>query len=242
MAPVAGPEIEHAAGNERKRDRIGANHPLAMLDDLAVTRGYEGGGSAGDPGGGLHRCSGKAGAAGGEGDPGQGTDKDADNVDASEDAMEFQVTLAEARRELHRAGQERNNAGECMGDQEMAVGDYLQTVGVVHGVIGDEKNFRSDEDKERSNTKGDPENGFESGTAATERGQGGRCHYSPVRWVDVMWVLCGSTGHRLFGWVRGRHDPGCHVSLRSSRLTEPLLNFGLLIGPLSNPPLENPRS
>jgi hypothetical protein len=40
-----------------------------------------------------------------------------------------------------------------MRDEEMAVGDDLQTVGVVHGVIGDEKNFRSDEDKERSETK-----------------------------------------------------------------------------------------
>ena len=100
MAPVAGPEIEHAAGDEGKRDCIGANHPLAMLGDLAVTRGDEGGGGADDPGGGLHGGSWHAGAAGGEGDPGQGTDKDGDDVDAAEDAMEFQVTLAKARREL----------------------------------------------------------------------------------------------------------------------------------------------
>ena len=56
MAPVAGPEIEHAAGDEGKRDCIGANHPLAMLGDLAVTRGDEGGGGADDPGGGLKVC------------------------------------------------------------------------------------------------------------------------------------------------------------------------------------------
>jgi hypothetical protein len=55
--------------------------------------------------------------------------------------MEFQVTLAKARRELQRAGHESDDAGECMGDEELAVGDNLQTVGVVHGVIGDEKNF-----------------------------------------------------------------------------------------------------
>ena len=95
MAPVAGPEIEYTAGDEGKRDRIGASHPLAMLDDLAVTRGYEGGGGADDPGGGLHGGSWQAGAAGGEGDPGQGTDKDGDDVDAAKYAMEFQVTLAE---------------------------------------------------------------------------------------------------------------------------------------------------
>ena len=67
--------------------------------------------------------------------------KTRDDVDAAEDAMEFQVTLAKARRELHRAGQQSDDAAECMGDEEMAVGDDLQTVSVVHGVIGDEKNF-----------------------------------------------------------------------------------------------------
>ena len=100
MAPVAGPEIEHAAGDEGKRDGVGTGHPLAMLDDLAVTRGDEGGGGADDPGGGLHGGSRQTGAAGGKGDPGESADKDADDVDAAQDAMEFQVTLAKARREL----------------------------------------------------------------------------------------------------------------------------------------------
>src|SRR5580704_640127 len=58
MAPVAGPEIEHAAGNKGKRDCIRASHPLAMLSDLAVTRGDEGGGGADDPRGSLHGGSG----------------------------------------------------------------------------------------------------------------------------------------------------------------------------------------
>ena len=141
MAPVAGPEIEHAAGDEGKRDGVRTGHPLAMLDDLAVTRGDEGGSGADDPSGGLHGGSWQTGTAGGEGDPGEGADKDGDDVDAAEGAMEFQVTLAKARRELHSAGQESSDAAECMGDEEMAVGDDLQTVGVVHGVIGDEKNL-----------------------------------------------------------------------------------------------------
>jgi len=181
MAPVAGPEIEHAAGDEGKRDRIGANHPPAMLVDLAVTRGYEGGAGADHPGSGLHGGSRHAGAAGGEGDPGQGADEDRDNVDAAEDAMEFQVTLAKARRELHRAGQQSDHTAECMGDEEIAVGDDLQTVGVVHAVIGDEQSFGSDADKERSETKRGPEHGFESGTVGARREQGGRCHYSPLK-------------------------------------------------------------
>src|SRR5664279_731886 len=114
VAPVAGPEIEHAAGDEGKRNCIGAKHPLAMLDDLTITRGDQGGGGADDPGGGLHGSSWQAGAAGGEGDPGQGTDKDGGDVDAAENAMEFQVALAKARRKLYRTSQESDNTRECM--------------------------------------------------------------------------------------------------------------------------------
>jgi hypothetical protein len=55
--------------------------------------------------------------------------------------MEFQVTLAKARRELQRTGQESDDAGKRMRDEEMAVGNDLQTVGVVHVVISDEKKF-----------------------------------------------------------------------------------------------------
>src|SRR5665213_1120249 len=141
VAPIAGPEVEHTAGNEGKGDGIGAGHPLAMLDDLAVTRGDEGGGGADDPGGGLHGGSGQAGAAGGEGDPGEGADKHGDDIDPAEDAMELQVTPAKSRRELDGSAQESDAAKEHMRDEEMAVGDDLQTVGVVHGVIGDQKNF-----------------------------------------------------------------------------------------------------
>ena len=116
MAPVARPEIENAAGDKGKRDCIRASHPLAMLSDLAVTRGDEGGGGADDPSRGLHGGSWHAGAASGESDSGKGTNKDTDDVDAAEDAMEFRVTIAKARRELYRAGQESDAAAESMGD------------------------------------------------------------------------------------------------------------------------------
>jgi hypothetical protein len=68
---------------------------------------------------------------------------------------------------------------------------------VIHGIVGDEKNFRSDEDKERRETKGDPENGFESGTNGSGREQGGRCHYLPLKWIDVM---------RSATWARDARD------------------------------------
>jgi hypothetical protein len=51
----------------------------------------------------------------------------------------------------------------------MAVGDDLQTVGVVHGVVGDEENFRGNEDEERGETEGDPDNSFGSGTDGVGR-------------------------------------------------------------------------
>ena len=89
VAPVTGPEVEHTAGDEGKGDGVGAGHPLAVLDDLAVARGDEGGGGADDPGGGLHGGSGEARTAAGEGDPGCGADKDGDDVDAAEDAMDL---------------------------------------------------------------------------------------------------------------------------------------------------------
>ena len=157
-----------------------------MLDESTITRGDEGGGGADDPGGGLHGGSGQAGAARGEGDPGQGTNKDAGDINAAEDPMEFQVTLAKARRELHRTGQESDDARERMGDEEMAIGNDLQTVGVVHRVIGDERTSDVMKTKERSDTKGNPENGFESGVTRTVGEKGRRRHHSPVRWIDEM--------------------------------------------------------
>jgi len=43
-----------------------------------------------------------------------------------------------------------------MRDEEAAIGDDLQTVGVVHRIVGDEENFRGNEDEKRGEAKGDP--------------------------------------------------------------------------------------
>jgi len=112
--------------------------------------------------------------------------------------MESQITVADARGEIDGANQECEDSGECMRDEETAVGDDLQTVGVVHGVIGDKKNFRSDEDKERYKTKGDPENGFESGSAGVGNTQCGSCHYSPFRCFDVTTTAARANGVKSF--------------------------------------------
>ena len=141
MTPVTRPEVEHPAGDEGKGNSIGARHPLAVLCDLAVARGDEGGGGADHPRGGLHGSSGKTRAAGCKSDPREGTNENGDDVDAAEDAMEVEVTLADPRGEIDRADQKSEDSGERMWDEEMAVGDDLQTVGVVHGIVGDEENF-----------------------------------------------------------------------------------------------------
>src|SRR6185312_6830058 len=106
--------------------------------DLSVTRGNEGRSSADHPGGRLHGSSRQTGPAGCESDACEGTNKHADDVDAAEDAMELEVSLADSRGEIDGADQKSEDSGERVRDEEMAVGDDLQTVGVVHRIVGDE--------------------------------------------------------------------------------------------------------
>ena len=116
MAPVGGHKIKHTAGDEGKRDCIGAGHPLAMHGDVMVTRGNEGGSGADHPRSGLHGGSGEARSAGSEGDPGEGPDKDAEDIEAAEDAMKLQVALAKSCRELDGTGQKSDGAAERVRD------------------------------------------------------------------------------------------------------------------------------
>jgi len=110
-----------------------------MLCEVAIARGDEGCGGADHPGGGLHGGSGKTRAAGCESDSREGTNKHRDDIDAAEDAMELEVTLADPRGEIDGTDQKSEDSGECMRDEEMAVGNDLQTVGVVHRIVGDEE-------------------------------------------------------------------------------------------------------
>lgn len=141
MTPVRWHEVQNAARDEGKGDGIGAGHPLAMLDDLAVARGEEGGGGADHPRSGLHGGSGEARTSPGESDPSERTDKNGNHVYAAENAMEREMTLADPRGEIDGTDQEREDSSERMGDEEAAVGDDLETVGMVHGVIGYKENF-----------------------------------------------------------------------------------------------------
>ena len=131
--------------------------------------------------------------------------------------MELEVPLADPRGEIDGADQESEGSGECVRDEEMAVGDDLQTVGVVHGEIGDEKNFRSDEDKKRGEAEKNPENGFESGPRGSGRDQGGSCHYLPLRWLDRPRGPTRAKGAKSFrflsvGFINGCRIGGCRSS------------------------------
>ena len=141
MAPVGGHKVEYTARDKDKRDRIGAGHPLAVHGDLSVTRGDHGSASADDPCSALHGGPRQPGTSGGKGDPGKGADDDGNEVHAAYDAMELQVTLPKARRELQRAGQQSEGSAERVRDEESAVGYDLQAVGMVHGVIDEEKDL-----------------------------------------------------------------------------------------------------
>jgi hypothetical protein len=98
--------------------------------------------------------------------------------------MELAVPLTDPRGEIDGTDQESEDSGECMRDEEMAVRDDLQTVGVVHGVIGVEKNFRSNEDKEHSEPEKNPERDFEFGMTGAGREHRGSYHELPLNWLD----------------------------------------------------------
>jgi hypothetical protein len=83
--------------------------------------------------------------------------------------MELEMPLANPRGEIDGADQKSEDSGECVWDEQIAVGNDLQTVRVVHGIVGDEENFRSNEDKERNQAERDPENSLRSGTSRTGR-------------------------------------------------------------------------
>jgi hypothetical protein len=157
-----------------------------MLCDLAVTRSEERCTGADDPSGGLHGGSWQTGTTGGEGDPCERTDKHTDDVDSAENAMDSQVTLSKSRGELERAGQKGGDTAERVWNQESAVCDDLNAVAVIHRIVRDQKYFRSNEDKQRRESKEDPESGFESEATEAGRELRGSCHYSPSIGMAVM--------------------------------------------------------
>ena len=100
--------------------------------------------------------------------------------------MKFEMAPAKSRGELNRSAQESDTAKKHMWDEEMAVGDDLQTVGVVHGIVGEKKNFRGNEDEERSEAKQYPENGFRCRTTRAGGQERGACPYLSLRQLDEM--------------------------------------------------------
>jgi len=141
MAPVRWYEVKNATGDEGKSHCVRARHPLAMHDDMPVARSEKGRGGADHPGNGLHRGPRQTRTAPRECDPREGANKHGDDVDASEHAMQLDVTLANTRRKIDGADQEGEDSGQRVRDEELTIGYHLQTVGMVHRIVGDEENF-----------------------------------------------------------------------------------------------------
>ena len=133
-------------------------------------------------GGGLHRCSGQAGASRCEGDACERADDDGDDIEFSGEAMQAQIARAESRRELQRSGEERERACERVRNQELTVGDHLKAIGVIHRVIDEQERLGRDDDEERREAERDPESALESRVGRRRTDESGRRHLS---WKDA---------------------------------------------------------
>ena len=148
MAPITGPEVERTAGDKGKCDGVGTDHPLAVLGDLAIAGGEEGGEGAEDPGAGLDVGSDFEVAARGEDEGDARGDEDGEDVHAAEDAMELQMLAAEAGGELERAAEQGEGSAESVGEEEEAVAEEAGSVGVEYGAGVTERELGGDDDEE----------------------------------------------------------------------------------------------
>jgi hypothetical protein len=117
-------EVEEAREDEAQREGVGADHPLAMRGDVAITRRDKGKQGAQEPKHGLessHEDHGKGKAAEAEQEGHRRGDGDADDVDPAHEAVEVQVLLAETGGELEGAESGGGDAGDGVGNDEEAI-------------------------------------------------------------------------------------------------------------------------
>lgn len=133
----AGEAAEYTDFQEDDGDGEAADHPLAVLLDFSSKDEHEGDGGGGEPEssvGGAGKAEGTRGAhalleildVGAE----RGGDEDAGDVDASDDAVEFGVTLAKAIGELHGAEDEGAGAGDAVGEEPPLKGLDVRPFGI----------------------------------------------------------------------------------------------------------------
>ena len=174
---VGGDEVQQAREDEVEGEGVGADHPLAVHRDLPVAGGDEGGEGAQEPEDRLqtaHEFHGEGEAAESERKGHGCSEADAADVDLAHQAVQAEVTLAEAAGELKRTKGRGEDSGDGVGDEQVAVGDELQAVGVVRV---DEKGIVAVvEDGDSGEAEGVPEEmlGETAGAGASEWGGGSR--------------------------------------------------------------------
>ncbi len=168
--PVGRPDAQDAQRDEGERDCVGTNHPLAMLGDVAIARCKEGGEGTDDPGTDLHDGASKERAPGADYYGQNRGGNNAEDVEATKNAVKGNVSPAQARGKLEWATEQSEGAEESVREEQVAVGDQLNTVLVVQRVVGNEEDFVGDEDEKSDKTEQEPERMFGHPAKGRRRG------------------------------------------------------------------------
>ena len=164
---VARDRVWDAGDEEVQGEDVGANHPLAMRDDLAVAGGEECGEGAEEPDDRHYTVGEHHGYAGGtefeiEGD-GCG-DGDADAIHAAHDAVALEVSRAETGGEEEGTEEHCEQTGRGVREEEETVVDEPPRVRVR---VSDDGVLGEDEDGDGGEADGDPEGRFGEALAAS---------------------------------------------------------------------------
>ncbi len=115
--------LQDTCADKGEGEGVGADHPLAVLLDVAVARGEEGGSSGKEPrsalnGGASYEQAGSGDMFGdGHEDGERGSDEDGRDINAAEYPMELRVAAAETAGELQRAAEQGSEAAGDMRDE-----------------------------------------------------------------------------------------------------------------------------
>lgn len=182
-----------AGDDEVEREDVGADHPLAMGDELPVARGDESSQGAEEPQR-RHDAVGE-----GEGvvpvklqdQRDRCRDSDADDVGAAHDAVAFKVSLAKTGGEEEGSEDSRDGSADGVRDEEDHLLDELGAVR-AGGVEERDVEIENEDSGERD---GGPEDGLGEGAggAGTRQRRRGSRHVAPVGlevWVQGRLRIC----------------------------------------------------
>ena len=132
---VSRPAIGKSQQYEGERDRIGADHPLAVLHDLAIPRCKEGRQGADHPGTRMNALADEEVAAGREEQSQHCGQKNRRHVDTTKHPMEAKVPSAETRGKLSGTAQESQGTEKYVWDEQIAIANEVIAVVVKEGSV-----------------------------------------------------------------------------------------------------------